>query len=85
MSRSDDSIRNQQVTTFHCAVCGEHLKVAYTPDARPKDGDERDMPTGAAMLRTKLSIWPCQKCMQPAKDVSAALGVLAKIASQSKG
>lgn len=76
MSRQDDSIRHMLISTFHCAVCGEQLNVSYRPDKSPKEGSSEGQPTGAAMLQQRISIWPCRKCMQPAKDAAQAITTL---------
>ena len=75
-NKQNDTIRSMHISTFHCAVCGEQLKVSYNPDTPAKDEEYSGMPTGAAMVHSRTSIWPCQKCMQPAKDAAQAISTL---------
>jgi len=80
----NDSMRSMHINTFHCAECGQQLKVTYKPATAPEDESFAGLPTGAAMLHSRVSVWPCQKCLQPAKDAVQALTTLANLAKAKK-
>ncbi len=86
MSGQEDSMRYNLVTTFHCANCGEPLKVTYRPDVKPQDGLQStlEQPTGAAMVHQKVSVWPCHQCMEAGKQVVSALKALMQAAGEVK-
>jgi hypothetical protein len=82
MSEHDDFTRHSLVTTFHCASCGRSLTISYQPDKEPSDdlSSSMDHPTGAAMVRNRISVWPCEVCLRPAKDAAKAVSNLLAIA-----
>lgn len=76
--------RFNAVTTFHCAKCGEQLRLSYRPEGKPMESMEGacEQPTGAVMHHTKLSLWPCVSCMQDGKSAVEAFSRLMKLAAE---
>lgn len=58
-------MRNQLITTIHCAECGSALDIAtsHNKPAKP-DTSGLHRPTGAAYLGNEISVKPCRKCKE---------------------
>jgi len=75
---SEDFIRNSLVTAFVCVECGSNLSLSY----KSKKGSGRmvdDEPTGAAMVKNVIYIYPCEKCLEPAIKAKQAVMALMEI------
>ncbi len=73
---SENSMRKNLVTTFHCHECGTQLSLSYKPKDGVRERPLEDGFTGAAMVGNRLWIEPCHRCKEPAEKVMQAVKTL---------
>lgn len=72
--RSLDINRNRHVTQFNCAECGAELNLTYEESG--VEMPSKEQPTGACMVKNIIYIYPCKKCIEPAKKIMQAVKTL---------
>ena len=71
MTKDVDFMRTNLVMQFHCADCGNQLKLTYSEKKTndlAHDMQEPKIKTGSAVMRNRILIHPCSECKRKAEE-----------------